>query len=524
MEKVARAAHYAHKQGIIHRDIKPANIMLTKDGEPKLMDFGLAKELKGTKISQSGIIVGTPAYMSPEQMEGNVEYRSDVYSLGAVLYEIITGRPPFESETSVKLMMKALEKEPDSPKSINPSISKELEAICLKALAKKPVFRYQNAQDFADDLHRYLVGEPTIARPLSAFCKVQRWMKSNKLLLFGTSSLLLSMVLLSYIMISFWMLDSPRKVFLLFSYEQDLLWNLQIRKNILETFENNLLKVNKDIILKEYYMETKRFSKSSQIQEKAQIAIRQILSWNPDLVITVDDHASSLVIPHFFNTNIQFIFCGLNNEPQAYGFPQSNVTGIREKMLVGQTLDNMPYFLPKASRYVIAVEDSLSGRLALQEIQKDIERHSMYKNVDTMVSESFCEWKQFLKKYEDQVDFVLIPVYLNLKDENLLHIKPPDVMQWIVQNISKPPIGALGFNIEHGALFGVVDTATKQGELAGKYALQILKQNAKAKDLEITSIQRGEFYVNKSTAEKYGIQIPTWIYQFATVFENKEKK
>lgn len=209
LEKIARAVHYAHKQGIIHRDIKPSNIMLTKENEPKLMDFGLAKEIKGNKISQSGIIVGTPAYMAPEQMEGNGEYRSDVYSLGAVLYEIITGKPPFESETSIKLMLRAMEKEPFPPRKINPSIGKELEAICLKALAKKPVFRYQNAQEFADDLHRYLTGKSTLARPMTALDKVKKWAKNNMLLLFGSCSLFVSFLILIYIALFFWILDVP---------------------------------------------------------------------------------------------------------------------------------------------------------------------------------------------------------------------------------------------------------------------------------------------------------------------------
>ncbi|MBY0522242.1 MAG: protein kinase [Gemmataceae bacterium] len=181
IEKLARAMHVAHQRGIIHRDLKPANVLLTSDGNPKITDFGLAKRLDSQQgQTQSGSIMGTPSYMAPEQAAGNtreVGTLSDVYALGAILYETLTGRPPFDSDNPMDTVLQVINDEPAAPSKLNPKVPRDLETICLKCLEKLPRKRYASAQDLADDLRRYLDEEPILARPIGAWERGVKWMR-----------------------------------------------------------------------------------------------------------------------------------------------------------------------------------------------------------------------------------------------------------------------------------------------------------------------------------------------------------
>jgi serine/threonine protein kinase/Tfp pilus assembly protein PilF len=181
--KLARTVHYAHEHGVLHRDIKPGNILVDQQGEPHLTDFGLARLMESeSTVTATREMLGTPSYMAPEQAVGNnapLTSATDVYGLGAVLYQLLTGRPPFAGETSYKTIRLLLDTEPRRPRFLNPKIDRELSTICLKCLEKDPKRRYSSALALAEDLEHWLKHEPIRAKPSGLFVHGRKWVRRN---------------------------------------------------------------------------------------------------------------------------------------------------------------------------------------------------------------------------------------------------------------------------------------------------------------------------------------------------------
>ncbi|MES2595668.1 MAG: serine/threonine-protein kinase [Verrucomicrobiota bacterium] len=193
LHTVCEAVHFAHQRGILHRDLKPQNIMVDSEGRPHVLDFGLAKRIdEDQSLTMTGAVLGSPSYMAPEQAQGRndrVGPHTDVYALGAILYQMLTGRPPFLARTAAETMMQVVQREPAAPSRSNPDLPRDLETICLKCLEKEPAQRYATARELGEELGHFLKGDPISARPANFARKYANWLKRHPAWLAGAAAL-----------------------------------------------------------------------------------------------------------------------------------------------------------------------------------------------------------------------------------------------------------------------------------------------------------------------------------------------
>ncbi|MEM7783520.1 MAG: serine/threonine-protein kinase, partial [Planctomycetota bacterium] len=203
--KVAEGVNHAHQRAVLHRDLKPANILLDRQGQPWVADLGLAKSTSGeTDITRTGAVLGTPTYMPPEQAAGkSVTTAADIYSLGAILYQLLSGRPPYQGDTSVSIVMQVIEGPPPSLRSLNRDLDRDLELIVQKCLERNPDDRYTSAQDLANDLQKWLDGEPISIKPPSIGALVNTWFRRNEKLVYAIFAVFVGILLCAPAVLTF---------------------------------------------------------------------------------------------------------------------------------------------------------------------------------------------------------------------------------------------------------------------------------------------------------------------------------
>jgi serine/threonine protein kinase len=243
VETIARAMHAAHQSAIIHRDLKPSNILLTRDGMPKITDFGLAKRLESDSgQTRTGSVMGTPSYMAPEQAWGRnseVGPHADLYSIGAILYTLITGRPPFQGTSALETLEQVRTQEPIPPSRLQPKLQRDLETICLKCLQKEAEKRYESAEDLADDLRRFLHGEPIQARPISAPERLWRLARRNPRVAGLAASVLFLLVAVASISSTYAAILSRKNEELRLISESEKDARLKAEASVKEAFQQN---------------------------------------------------------------------------------------------------------------------------------------------------------------------------------------------------------------------------------------------------------------------------------------------
>lgn len=410
---ITEAIQYAHQCGVIHRDLKPANVLLDLAQKPHLTDFGLAKKIgSDSSLTASGAILGTPSYMPPEQAKGSmdeVNESADIYSLGAIIYAMLCGRPPFQAENSFITLSQVITQEPVAPHQLNSSIPVDLETICLKCLEKDPARRYLSAGELAADLKRFLAGELILARPISRPARLWRWCKRKPLIASLSTAFILSLILGLSFSLYFWGLSNERAE----RAEEGTRIALRTLESVINTVQEKLRNIPKarDIrkeLLKNSMADLEKLSGDVRSQPRVDLNTANVLVDLGELFEEVGDDAgtNSMAAARINYEKAVEIFSQLENENKKN---LSNEIFLRDHARALEQLGN--YYIDIVQ--VSLAEPLLSKAITIRKVVADKNPDDLMKQGDLVwaivnLGDYYTAMRQFTKalEYYEQAEVI----------------------------------------------------------------------------------------------------------------------
>ncbi|BBM84657.1 WD40 repeat domain-containing serine/threonine protein kinase [Candidatus Uabimicrobium amorphum] len=375
MIKVAQAIEYAHQNGIIHRDLKPSNILLDEEQQPHIMDFGLARQVEDqSQLSQSGMLIGTPQYMSPEQATGNtklVDSSSDVYALGVILYELLTGKCPFEGNNIHAILHNILNKNLLPPTSVNKRVPRDLEAICLKALEKEKSVRYTTAAEFAQELQNFMDGKSIQARPRTVFFDAWKWIQRHKIMASTAFLVTLILIMMTSLMIYQRYRSSVSKEYWQMSnHAQKVVRDYQTTVRLMEV---SLQKAQVEMEMSQVWQERREYNKAKLTLEKARndlLSVKEITesvtAMSRDVTFTLEQLQSFQKRYPYVANEMSYSFADLNEVPSKIAKIKARTTNLHSdcQILQKYSIDPQLYRVSKYSlpTRLMAVSSNVSWK------------------------------------------------------------------------------------------------------------------------------------------------------------------
>lgn len=302
--------------------------------------------------------------------------------------------------------------------------------------------------------------------------------------------------------------QASKKVLLVFSYHQEYEWVEEETRGIDDIF------ADRNLIVEKFYMDTKRYPDIASIEKVSAEAISKIKEMAPDVVIVFDDNACKYVAQEFVGSDVPFVFCGMNADPEDYGFPAKNITGIEERGFWKESLDLLRELDPDISKTAILLDDSPTAHQAAKRIKKIASEDDI---LEVYMTNNFHDWQSKVIELQDKVDALGLFVYFTLHDtlsDQVIHAD--DVLNWTLENSKLPEFAILDFTVQNGALCGVIENGYSQGQMAAEIAIRILNGES-AESIPIMSPAKGVPVINRHRATELGITIPDGLKERAKI-------
>ena len=319
---------------------------------------------------------------------------------------------------------------------------------------------------------------------------------------------------LFFLLISISLFSAPYKVLHIASYSRTYSWVRNIEKGIKHALSSENIDYNYSI----FQMNTKKYNSKEEILARAELAKNVILETDPDVVIISDDNAAKFVAAPMSDSNYKFVFCGVNNDPAAYGFPKKNITGVLERPHFRSTIKVLNLIDSNVKNIIILGDDSTTSNIINPYLEKTIDEELTLKVFKSFKTNSFEEWKKIVEKHQDPSKAFFITTYSTLKDSLGNPVSEKEVMTWTTKNSHIMEFGAYDFFIENGGLISVTVGGFEQGKLAAKKASKILK-GTPAADIPIEATKKGELYLNAKRAYELKLNIPSHILEMFKIIE-----